>query len=81
MIPKNPQIGDIFIDDGHEYEVTGLVDYERFESRATGRFGLVELTEHSEDFTCQYCGKVCKNALGLSSHEKHCPSNPNKGGE
>lgn len=26
--------------------------------------------------TCQYCGKECKNELGLNSHEKSCKLNP-----
>jgi hypothetical protein len=25
-----------------------------------------------QELKCQYCGKVCKNALGLASHEEHC---------
>jgi len=78
MIPVNPKVGDLFVDDGREYEVTAIVDFERFESKATGRFGL---SESDEELACQYCGKVCKSALGLSSHERNCPSNPNKGGE
>ena len=32
--------------------------------------------ETDSEFKCRYCGKVCKNALGLASHEKACKENP-----
>ncbi len=38
--------------------------------------------EKEEAYKCQYCGKECKSALGLNSHERACKENPeNKGGE
>ena len=35
-----------------------------------------EVDEEEPKYKCQYCGKVCKNALGLASHEEHCKEKP-----
>lgn len=30
------------------------------------------------EFVCQFCGKVCQSALGLTAHERNCKKNPNR---
>ena len=30
------------------------------------------------NYTCQYCGKICKNANSLRNHERLCKQNPNR---
>ena len=32
--------------------------------------------EIQSELLCQYCGRPCKNKLGLASHEKACKQNP-----
>lgn len=31
-----------------------------------------------EEFSCKYCGKICKNANSLRNHERLCKLNPNR---
>ena len=72
------KIGDVMESDGAKRKVIGFsvingVEYPNTEL----------VTESIEDaLACQYCGKECKSALGLNSHERACKENPeNKGGE
>jgi hypothetical protein len=67
------EIGDIKEFDGVKRVVTGftLVAGEMYPNTEPYK-------EPEEEFKCRYCGKVCKNALGLASHEEHCKL---KGGE
>ena len=72
MIPKDLKVNDTFTDEGREYRVTKVTDM-GYESIATD---YEEETKEEAVLTCQYCGKECKNALGLASHEKACKENP-----
>lgn len=31
-----------------------------------------------EEYNCKYCGKICKNKISLSNHERLCKENPNR---
>ena len=33
---------------------------------------------HTIEYTCKYCGRLCKNANSLRNHERLCHSNPNR---
>lgn len=73
------QIGDIKEFDGVKRKITGfcMVGFDQYPVTEP----YLEPAD-DEELKCQYCGKVCKNALGLASHEEHCKENPkNKGGE
>lgn len=70
---EDSKVGDVREIDGVKRVITG--------------FTLVagEMYPNTEPYTeeelkCQYCGKVCKNALGLNSHEEHCKENPKNQG-
>ena len=67
------KIGDIKTIGGVKRIVTGFVD-------VCGEIhpNTEPYTEETEEveYKCQYCGKVCKNALGLASHEEHCKEKP-----
>lgn len=63
MIPKDLKIGETFEEDGRTYWITKVCENDTYESTAI---------KDEEELKCQYCGKVCKNALGLASHEKTC---------
>ena len=72
------EIGEIKVINGEKRIVTGFANVCGENYPNTEPY-----SEEKEDgeYSCQYCGKVCKNALGLASHEEHCKSNPKNQGE
>jgi hypothetical protein len=68
------KVGDIREFDGVKRIVTG------FSLVAGTMYPDTEPYVKAEELKCQYCGKVCKNALGLASHEDHCKENPKNQG-
>ena len=65
------EIGDIKVINGEKRIVTGFTN-------VCGEIhpNTEPYIEETEEYKCQYCGKVCKNALGLASHEEHCKEKP-----
>lgn len=76
MIPKDLKKGDTFTEEGRTYKVLEALDCGDYISQAVD----TEEFDEPEELKCQYCGKVCKNALGLASHEEHCKENPKNQG-
>jgi Zn finger protein HypA/HybF involved in hydrogenase expression len=76
MIPKGLKQGETFIDEGRKYKVLEVVAEGNYISQAVDSIE----EEEPKELKCQYCGKVCKNALGLASHEEHCKENPKNQG-
>ena len=74
MISKDLKVNDTFTDEGREYRITKICDI-GYESIAIDTEVKEEPKEETK-LTCLYCGKECKNALGLASHEKACKENP-----
>ena len=72
MISKDLKVNDTFTDEGREYRITKICDI-GYESIATD---YIDEPKEEAKLTCLYCGKECKNALGLASHEKACKENP-----
>ena len=74
---KEYKIGDVDVFDGVKRKIIGFTLVNGVEEPNTEPY----VEEPEEELKCQYCGKVCKNKLGLTSHEEHCKENPANGGE